>query len=243
MSDLAEVPGYLWTGEAYNTNLYKELLSEDGAFSTAERTNQTSYLYGVNTNQMEVWWFQAGVTGMPATVYWPAFPVYYNLVWPQTSDTIVVASGLGNGGNPPHWSDVSLYVQNNDQLPGYNPNEEHAMLLADTIYALRNDLNTPDSSEPYVLAQFTDTQQERPDMHLFQVLATNETYTFTYTNAVAGKMVQLLNPLSQLPISPYNSVYAGAAIKDRKGSFWAYRGGIDGGFAALQYRNYFLQLL
>ena len=47
-------------------------------------------------------------------------------------------------------------------LPGYNPNEEHALKLESRFYALRDDLNVSNangvvSSKPYVLIEYTRT--------------------------------------------------------------------------------------
>ena len=61
----------------------------------------------------------------------------------------------------------SIYNQPDPALPGYNPNEEHALMLGGQVYALRDDLNltgvaepaslgTSYSSDPWVLLQYTD---------------------------------------------------------------------------------------
>lgn len=48
-----------------------------------------------------------------------------------------------------------LYVQNDATKPGYNPNEEHALLLENRPYALRDDLNlTGSTAETYTSKPF-----------------------------------------------------------------------------------------
>src|SRR6185312_17302648 len=81
----------------------------------------------------------------------------------------------------------TLYVQNDAILPGYNPNEEHAMMLSGRAYALRDDLNVTTgssfstfSSLPRVLIQYTDPDDNRPAMTVFQVVREDSTYTFDY---------------------------------------------------------------
>jgi hypothetical protein len=237
MTDFVQVPGYLWRGDAYNTNLYVPPLADDGSFGTKALTNLASYLYGVNTNLLQVWWFEQGIADMPTPIYWPSFPVNYEVQWPADTNEIVIASGQGSGPLPTQWDDPKLYVQNISALPGYNPNEEHALLLNGTVYALRNDLNVSNSSAPYVLLQYT--AGNRPHMAVWKVLATNTEHSFTYTNAVAGRLIQAPNPISQLPDSTLSHVFSGPAWQDRKGDFWAYRGGVTGDTADVQCRYYY----
>ncbi|MDD2236097.1 MAG: LamG domain-containing protein [Kiritimatiellae bacterium] len=239
MSSFEQVPGYLWSGRAYNTNLYAAPLADDGTFGATALTNHVSYLYGVNTNAMEVWWFEKGIADMPTPIYWPSFPVYYNLDWPAQTNEIVIASGQGSGMLPAEWIDPQIYVQNHASLDGYNPNEEHALLLGGTLYALRNDLNVSNSSKHYVLLQYQDSVRGRPDMAVWHVAATNAEHSFTYTNSVAGKLIQAPNPLTQLPASSFSHIYSGPAWQDRKGDFWAYRGGVTGGTVDVQCRYYY----
>ena len=64
-------------------------------------------------------------------------------------------------------------MQNNSTLAGYNPNEEHALMLAGQAYALRDDLNDTSassySSAPSVLVEYTDSDS-RLAMKAFKVL-------------------------------------------------------------------------
>ena len=51
-----------------------------------------------------------------------------------------------------------VYVQNDPASDGYNPNEEHGLVIAGSgghvAWALRADLNRADSSEPGVLVEY-----------------------------------------------------------------------------------------
>ncbi|HDL77437.1 MAG TPA: LamG domain-containing protein, partial [Lentisphaerae bacterium] len=146
----------------------------------------------------------------------------------------------------PHWTEVDLlmsepriYYQNDTNRPGYNPNEEHALLVGTVAYALRNDLNTPDSSEPYVLVDYLNPSNARPAMHVFAVLATNEEYSFSYS-AVAGGPILPPMPLSAFP--PCTNTYrvSGPAWQDRKKDWWAKAAGDDGGSSNAVMAFYYL---
>ena len=87
-------------------------------------------------------------------VYYPSRVVRYTNSWPANPSQIVIASGLGSDGEQPagsgNWDpfqalDPTIYYQNDPSLDGYNPNEEHALLLDGVVYALRDDLNQTNS--------------------------------------------------------------------------------------------------
>ncbi len=96
--------------------------------------------------------------------------------------------------DPSRIQQAAVYVQNNPSLPGYNPNEEHALMAPSrrfaqvsprppAAYALRdNDLNLYEpsslteagqpqdySSHPYVLVQYLDTATGSFAMRVYQV--------------------------------------------------------------------------
>ena len=79
----------------------------------------------------------------------------YTIEWPTSTREIVLASNDGSGALSSLEAKGSIYVQNDSSKPGYNPNEEHALMLAGQAYALRDDLNITSGSEysshPYVL--------------------------------------------------------------------------------------------
>ena len=105
-----------------------------------------SYVFGVNKGELEVWWAHDGSQpGMPAPIYYPYNVQRYQNEWPTNSAEIIIASGEGSG----DWvgGEPSVYVQNNSNQDGYNPNEEHALTFSGKVFALRDDLNESDSSE------------------------------------------------------------------------------------------------
>ena len=52
-----------------------------------------------------------------------------------------MASNDGSGPLNSLQAKGAIYFQNDATLPGYNPNEEHALMQGGQVYALRNDLN------------------------------------------------------------------------------------------------------
>jgi hypothetical protein len=148
-----------------------------------------------------------------------------------------------------------VYCQNDKTLPGYNPNEEHAFIEASgggyVTYALRNDLNQADSSEPYVLVQYSDPNDSgRPNMIVYQVVATNQLYTNFAGAMIAGTLLPGPHPLDLLP-NPWNtSTYwqdangdknspQALAYRDRKLQIWAKRAGTNSAAADLEMHNFY----
>jgi hypothetical protein len=213
---------------------------------------------GSKTNdRLAVWWFKkvdppAALAGRIAPIYWPSFYSRYQLAWPLDAPQIVLASNAGSGDLPADAAAGTIYFENDPAKIGYNPNEEHALMITGRAYALRDDLNTPQtSSSPYVLVRYTNAVDKRPDMRAFRVLRENETYTFTY-DARAGTVLQPPMPLAVMPpplrpdgtsrnleVTPANldpavnipvgglgelAHYNRFTYEDRKGLKWIYRG-------------------
>ena len=123
----------------------------------------------------------------------------------------------------------SIYAQNDPTQAGYNPNEEHALLLGGVAYALRNDLNTTNSSAPFVLVDYLDPDTARPAMQAFGVLATNWQYRFE-RDLYAGTPILPLMPLGAMPLCTSNySDTKPPAWQDRKLGWWAVAAGDTGG--------------
>ena len=117
-----------------------------------------------------------------------------------TDQLVVPAETIGTNSypeedalNPARFQQVQIYNQPNRSLPGYNPNEEHALLApslrsADisprpmAAYALRaGDLNvtTRDASytsDPYVLVQFYDSVDQEYKMKVYNIARTASNY-------------------------------------------------------------------
>jgi hypothetical protein len=160
--------------------------------------------------------------------------VEYTVDWPN-ENRIVIASRYGSEGcdsnlvdqtfpdvngitrnymHPGRYTDPLIYNQSDRTLAGYNPNEEHGLVVnslrnADvtpppkTVYALRNDLNITTkqpnvyTSDPYVLVQYLDTVLGKYQMAAFSVDIEDAAagYIFNYTMA-AGEPVIAPYPLN-----------------------------------------------
>src|SRR5262249_56296140 len=114
-------------------------------------------------NQIEVWWFRRNqvdaARGFQPS-FWPAVIGHYTIQWPTSGRKIVLASDDGSGPLDSLQAKGSIYFQNDPTLPGYNPNEEHALMQGGQVFALRDDLNILSntngeySSAPFVLLQY-----------------------------------------------------------------------------------------
>ena len=124
--------------------------------------------------------------------------------------TIVLASNRGSGTLPAGAEKGFVYNQADPNAVGYNPNEEHALILDGRAYALRDDLNviTGDftssspryTSQRRVLIQYTNPVDNRPSMAVYGVERENTLYKFDY-DVTAGTMLTGLAPMP-LPVLP-----------------------------------------
>ncbi len=171
---------------------------------------------------LEVWWFREGktngvlhpVNGIGA-VYWPAVIGRYTPAYPAagTTDEIVLASNAGSGGLDSLQAKGAIYYRNTPGETGYNPNEEHALMLGGQAYALRDDLNVtvsgPDySSEAMVLLKYV-AADGRPALRPFRVRREKPEagIVFDYVveaggNADRGGAGKPLQPPMPLPLLP-----------------------------------------
>ena len=129
----------------------------------------------------------------------------------------------------------AIYWQNDPEAVGWNPNEEHAFLKLDgdyVVWAMRNDLNAADSSEPVVLAQYA--KNGKGAMQAYRVVTTSLAYPSFTNMVVAGSRMIIPGPVGKLDGSEssynaYSSLYtfndANVVYKDRKGAAWARRDG------------------
>lgn len=160
-------------------------------------------------NKLEVWWFRnnhADTAKGFHTIYWPSVIGTYTIQWPSSPKEIVMASNKGSAGggvNDPLVALGTIYSQNNPALPGYNPNEEHALMSGGTAYALRDDLNITNdasfSSLPFVLVNYKDSDG-RPSMAVYKVLREKPEAGIYFDYIVnAGTLLQAPMPLPLLP--------------------------------------------
>ncbi|MBR4654009.1 MAG: hypothetical protein IKO72_11680 [Kiritimatiellae bacterium] len=129
-----------------------------------------------------------------------------------------------------------IYVQNNPDGIGYNPNEEHAFVREEsagyTVYALRCDLNRADSSEPFVMVEYS--AGGKGAMRMFYVTLTNDVYNTLASEVTVGNLLAGPHPLDYLDgyyntknycqeLSLENDSYV--IYRDRLNRMWARRDG------------------
>lgn len=198
------VAGYVASGTAYSPSAYKD------PFATGIANAETGAIIPVNTlaaenNTLKVWWFKriAAPSAEFPDFYSPAKIATYTIAYRDDDPKIVLASNSGSGDLAPGPAAGFVYVQNDATQPGYNPNEEHALMLGGRAYALRDDLNitTGDNftSLPRVLLQYTDVADGRPAMAAYEVLREDDTHTFVY-DITAGTILNSPMPLPLLPL-------------------------------------------
>jgi hypothetical protein len=186
------------------------------------------------------------VTGsaVPNNIAWPHKPVRYRPQWPANAPHIVIASQQGTGAiDPAQFVDWELYFQNNASQAGFNPNDEHALRrpfgASEAVFALRDDLGTPTTSEPFVLIRYRDPSSGGQwRMKVWQVVAEEAPFFFRYP-AQAGALIQPPFPLPTLAPVPETTGVSGPYFRDRKKSFWARAAGNDGGSAEIVMRYFY----
>jgi len=236
----------------------------EGDRYAAEIYSDTGQIFAVNTGIIEVWWYNLSRvedpegTDYPAwpsdpslRVQWPSKVMRYRADWPtdpNETGKIIIANLKGSGPIDEtrygeHLTSWDIYDQPDDDEPGFNPNDEHALVLDGKIFAMRDDLYTPATSQPYVLMKY----KEQPAngwwrFRVFAVVREEDPYYFHkwqgYTvledpyKQYAGLKVQ-----PPLPLTAFVLTDAGVKVEgvgegpwwlDRKGDMHIIRAGIDG---------------
>lgn len=161
------------------------------------------------TNHLEVWWFRSNGADTSkgfSTIHWPSVIGRYTIQWPGNPLEIVLASNQGSAGsgvNDPLVALGNIYSQNDKNLAGYNPNEEHALMSGGSAFALRDDLNITNganySSHPFVLVEYT-AADNRPAMAAYKVIREKPEVGWVFDYIVnAGTLLQPPMPLGLLP--------------------------------------------
>ncbi len=171
-----------------------------------------------NDDLVVVWYHTNTITG----VAWPATPVRYQLGWPENPERIVIASQLGFGPvDPVRYPAAQVYHQPNPAQPGFNPNEEHALLVGETLYALRDDLNElVRASAPYVLLKYRSPFDNRWTIKVLKVEAEDTTYRFDYAG-VAGEEIPAPRPLRFMSLCRDSIGKSGPYYEDYNGKLYA----------------------
>jgi alpha-tubulin suppressor-like RCC1 family protein len=230
-----------------NGYVYNELSPFDGNGDNKayDRSTRKGQIISVNMDNaadpgddMVIAWYKLGVTSVASQIGWPVTLKRYDCKWPVDPETIVIASGNGSNALPEYKLNGMIYYQGDKTTPGYNPNEEHALIIGNAVYALRNDLNTyqdqnnewigplkadeATTSEPYVLLKYKEPVTEKWAMDVYKVLAEDNENTFSYS-VLAGKSITPLTPMDLLPLSVNSQIYSGKSHhhRDHKGGHWA----------------------
>jgi len=218
--------------DRYHSDFYGEV----NAFGMA-----TGAIFAVNLGSLEVWWSHLILTNRSEHhvntpgIQLPSYAVVYSNVWPSTQscdrtlniDDPTNRIPLTSIARPDGWS---LYYQNNTNLPGFNPNDEHVVIVPvpggsgqTDVYPLRNDLtNATDGSEAYVLLQHPGQGGMRPDLSVHRVEL--DLTKLRYTNCIAGERMPLPFPLPELAKCRETTHAEGWGFKDRVGDVWAMAG-------------------
>ncbi|MDJ0653629.1 MAG: hypothetical protein QNJ40_05735 [Xanthomonadales bacterium] len=207
-------------GFAINELAFYDGVGTDAAYNRDARTGQiipvnrsTSARIQDAGKELVVAWYRRKNKG----VYWPDKPVRYAPQWPLDPDKIIIASESGGEVlgqqplDPLVFSNLSLYVQGDPELPGYNPNDEHAIFAPsstgtglEAVFALRSDYGSrlagdvAAASDPYVLVKYQD-ELAQWRFRVFEVIATGAGFDDFRYSGTAGTPVFPPYPLSILP--------------------------------------------
>ncbi len=249
-------------GNSYHPGAYMDPL--DQGFDAAAKGAIIPVNAIPGDNRLEVWWFRRDKVQPSKGIVplsWPSVVARYTIQYPTDAREIVLASNAGTRGLDSLEAKGSIYYQNDRNQTGYNPNEEHAMMIGGQGWALRDDLNITSggdfSSLPYVLISHFG-KDNRPSMAVFKVLREKPEAGWLFDYVVdAGTILQSPMPLPLLPpptegegvnLKNYNREVGGStadlptgwqdardssgpyghygrfSLRDRKESFWVYRG-------------------
>ena len=213
-------------GNRYDWEIYDGSSEDPPEFATRQ-------IIAVNKGFLEVWW-----SNVNQGVQWPSFVQRYEAVWPSDPKKIIIASLKGGGAiDSLTQQNYRLYYQNNPSLAGFNPNDEHALIRdggqGETVFALRDDLGSPSTSEPYTLLKYRDPADSLKWKYtVYRVIAEEAPYFFNYPGT-AGTLVQPPFPLSLFQSCDASAGVSGPYWRDRKSSFWARAAGDNGGTAEI----------
>ena len=235
--DHAAGDGYVYFERArYDATAY-DRLARDGPILPVNEDTEADV-----DDDMVVVWYQLSSTG----VAWPYKPVRYDCQWPSDPAKLIIANQRGSGAlDPEEFPEPTIYHQSDPSKPGYNPNEEQAVFFppqgaaeAKALFALRSDLNTVATSEPFALLKHRDPDTEEWTFTVYQVVAEEGSDIFRYTGT-AGTLIQPPYPLSTMPVCEPSSGVSGPFWEDYKGSLWAKAAGPDEAAAEVKLRYFY----
>ncbi len=197
-------------GYVLNVNAFYDGVGARKPYDRQARLGQIVPVNRVNSNRPEdadkemlIAWYRLNDLG----VAWPEKAVGYQCAWPSSPQQIVIASELGSEGSgqpaldPLTYPQIHFYVQDDPTKPGFNPNDEHALMApsnsdsgVSAIFALRADfggaIDASAASEPYVIAKHFDDGAQRWVHEVYAVKATSPEFPgFSYPG-FAGRTVE-----------------------------------------------------
>ena len=240
-------------GYLFYTNSVVDVYGERAAYQRSDRRgplNIVNALASAANGQVGVQapvvvWYEMTPYGVAV----PNRPVTYQTSWPTNTSRIIIASGRGSNhdGLDPitadRYAEPHLYVQSDPRMPGFNPNEEHALIapssLGQAVYALRNDLNPVRGfSEPFCLLKYKDLTTGEWRIRPYSIV-TEESPWFLRFAGDAGKEIQPPMPLSLLPLTTASYVSAGDAFRDYNNKLYARGAGTAGRTSEFVLRWYY----
>jgi hypothetical protein len=240
------------TGFVANELAYYDGAGPDAAYRRGSRAGQIIPVNRINPGrnqdagrELVVAWYHEKAKG----VFWPEKGVRYAPFWPLDPERIIIASEQGSEVfgqdplNPLVYEAARIYVQDDRTLPGYNPNDEHALLAPsstgtpfEAVFALRSDYgkNFPGdesaASDPYVLVKYFDAGALEWKFRVFEVEATGGGFNRFRYSGTAGTTVAPPYPVSLLVPGCAETFVVGQAqgeqppppfFQDYKNQLWA----------------------
>ena len=211
----------------------------------AQPVPQAGQIFGVNVGSLEVWWynrFNDSLWPTGTNVYWPSLTCRYTNHWPVNPGIIDIADQCGSGPlNEGIFNNRYIYYQNDPAYPGYNPNDEHAFFWpvadAEGAFALRNDLGTPQTSEPYVMVPYRVNASNGAPWNVLVFHVTAGTFNYLGT---AGTRIQPPLPLNAFTDLTNSYAVLGPYWRDRKNQLWVRAAGDDGGLSTIVTRYFYM---
>jgi hypothetical protein len=192
------------------------------------------------SDRLDVIWYSINFIGQ----YWADTAVRYTCEWPTVTDTITISDQEDTVELGPEVTEASIYHQPDLTMPGYNPNEEHAMILDNKVYALRDDLNAivkdesvaeGAGSDAYVLLKYLNSVTSLWTYKIYNVVRESIAKPWPIDQAAimgnaaftqeVGKRVTAPKPLligsCTDELSTSDQSPANSAFIDHKGAYWA----------------------
>lgn len=207
------------TGWVINELAHYDGDGPDAAYNREARTGTIIPVNRYSLNRIQdagrelaVAWYRRNGKG----VYWASRAARYSPRHPYDPDRIVIASEQGSEAfgqallSPANFPQARIYIQNDPDKPGFNPNDEHALMAPsstgsgyDAVFALRSDFGGEQepiaASDPYVLLKYFNNGTQEWNFKVYRVEATNPQYQRFHYSGTAGTTISPPYPVRLLP--------------------------------------------